>query len=466
MEITQIPQLYKIFQSHPLVCTDTRAIQQGSLFFALKGERFDANDFVVEALRQGAAYAVADRVGLEAEVANAGLEKDRLVLVPNVLESLQQLAAYHRSHLRTPEGNPVPVVALTGTNGKTTTKELIAAVLATTFRVTATQGNLNNHIGVPLSLLQMNAQTQIGLFEMGASHPGEIEQLTALVQPSAGLITNIGKAHLEGFGSLEGVIRCKGALMEYLLAHGGTAFYNADDPVVSGLKPLQNTAATHKHPYGANYQQAILGEKDAALTVQLPGYPLITTHLIGRYNAPNILAALAVGAYFGVDPIRAAQAIAAYIPSNNRSQWIQTPSNDLVVDAYNANPTSMEASLDNFFQLNPDSLRFTAKCVILGDMRELGAASEAEHQKMLSKVRALKPHAVYFVGPCFRQAVQDSQGAQDSQATPTAQDGERCFENVTDLCAYLQAHPITHTTCLIKGSNSLNLTKLLREKVL
>lgn len=464
MELTQLPDLYTLYQSHPLVCTDTRAIQQGSLFFALKGERFDANDFAVEALRRGAAYAVVDRAALEAEVAKAGLEKDRLVLVPNVLESLQQLAAYHRSHLRTQEGNPVPVVALTGTNGKTTTKELIAAVLATTFRVTATRGNLNNHIGVPLSLLQMNAQTQIGLFEMGASHPGEIEQLTALVQPSAGLITNIGKAHLEGFGSLEGVIRCKGALMEYLAAHNGTAFYNADDPVVSGLEPLQHITTSHKHPYGANYQQAVLGEKDAALTLQLPGYPPITTHLIGRYNASNIVAALAVGAFFGVDPNKAAQAIADYTPSNNRSQWIQTPTNDLVVDAYNANPTSMEASLDNFFQLNPHSLRFPTKCVILGDMRELGDASEAEHQKMLSKVRALNPHAVYLVGPCFSQA------AQNSQTTQTDQDGqvrnERCFENVTDLCAYLKAHPVTHTTCLIKGSNSLNLTKLLSEKAL
>ncbi len=445
--------LYPIFRRHPVICTDTRQITPGCLFFALKGERFDANDFAADALAKGAACAVVDNPAWKDS------PHPQLLWVPDVLDTLQQLAALHRRSLS------IPVIALTGTNGKTTTKELIYAVLSTTYRVTATQGNLNNHIGVPLSLLHLDDQTQIGLIEMGASHPEEIAQLVDLVQPTLGLITNVGKAHLEGFGSIEGVMACKGALYQHLVTHGGHIFYNTEEPLL--YKMLQDAGVTPEDsnypltPYGISCQSVncTRDRSQGALQVQIAGYPPIQTHLIGQYNLHNILAALAVGRHFGVDPARAAAAIAAYQPTNNRSQWIQTDRNTLVVDAYNANPTSMAASLDSFEQLPADN----PKCFILGDMRELGTTSESEHARVVERVNSFvqqHPNSqVFWVGENFTRAAQEAGGRQQA-CTPQHTLPAHCFPNVDSLMEHLKQTPLSGYTLLIKGSNSLHLTRL------
>lgn len=425
--------MYSLFQKHPTVCTDTRKIEKGCLFFALKGDTFDANDFALEALEKGAAYAVVDR---------PGLVHPQFVNVPDVLKALQELAFLHRCSMK------IPVIGLTGSNGKTTTKELIYAVLAAQYRVTATQGNLNNHIGVPLSILQMTRETQIGLFEMGASHPGEIEELTAIVRPIAGLITNIGKAHLEGFGNLEGVMACKGALYDFLLTHKGHIVYNQDDPVLVEMLRARNAPQNLLCPYGAKTQKVKTGTENGALFLEIDGYPGIQTQLIGSFNVNNVLAALAFGEMFGVEREKAAAAIAAYKPSNNRSQWMETPYNALVVDAYNANPTSMAASLEDFKKLGA-----TNKCLILGDMRELGDASLQEHLKIVEYVRDMPVQQVFWVGPWFTKAA-------GQMKAPGL-----CFPNVEALIGHLEKHPLRHTTTLIKGSNGIRLTKIISSEV-
>lgn len=444
---TSIASLYTRFCQHPVVCTDSRKITPGCIFFALKGENFDANSFALDALHYGAAYSVVDCEEFRASV------NPKLLWVPNVLECLQQLAAHHRRQL------DIPVIALTGTNGKTTTKELVHAVLSSSFRVTATQGNFNNHIGVPLSLLRLNAQTQIGLIEMGASHPGEIDELVRLVQPTIGLITNVGKAHLEGFGSLEGVMTCKGALYDYLITHNGHIFYNTEEPLLKDMLEERKILFPSDSctPYGTSLQPTQCTQHNGALCAQIEGYPLIQTHLIGQYNIHNILAALALGQLFEVTPQKAADAIGAYLPTNNRSQWLQTAHNTLVVDAYNANPSSMAASLDTFEQF-PSEM---PKCLILGDMRELGGAQEQEHERIVNRVydflgEASKTTAdgmVFWVGPNFTLAA--SKAASKAVAFCA-----QCFPDVESLAEHLRQHPVTNHTVLIKGSNSLHLTQL------
>ena len=426
-------KLYSLFLKHPLICTDTRQIRTGCLFFALQGERFDGNRFALEALGKGAAYAVVD---------NCSVEDPRLIRVPDVLAALQHLSVTHRKTFN------IPVIALTGSNGKTTTKELIHAVLATRFRVTATKGNLNNHIGVPLSILEMNGETQAGLFEMGASHPGEIAFLTEMVRPDAGLITNISGAHMEGFETIEGVEKCKGALYDYLASTGGVVFFNADDPFLSHMldqRKIKNNVVA----YGTKKQGVKAEIVEGMLQLKVDGYPLIKTNLAGLYNTPNVLAALAVGNYYGTDRLETAKAVASYKPSNHRSQWIQTSSNKILADAYNANPVSMALSLENF-----DTVNGARKCLILGDMLELGAGSRREHLKIVDRVEKMNTDEIFWVGPLFTEAVRERNAA------------GMCFPHVDALISHLEKEPMQEFVILIKGSNGIRLTKLIASGVL
>ncbi|MFA5443758.1 MAG: UDP-N-acetylmuramoyl-tripeptide--D-alanyl-D-alanine ligase [Bacteroidales bacterium] len=425
-------KLYSLFLKHPDVCTDTRQIRPGCLFFALRGERFDGNHFALDALGKGAVYAVVD---------NCSGDDPRLIRVPDVLDSLQQLSVTHRKTFN------IPVIALTGSNGKTTTKELIHAVLATRYRVTATQGNLNNHIGVPLSLLTMNSKTQAGLFEMGASHPGEIALLTDMVRPEAGLITNISGAHMEGFETIEGVKKCKGALYDYLASSAGVVLYNADDPVLGRM--LEERNINEKAiAYGTGVQGVQAEIVEGFLQLQVDGYPLIKTNLAGHYNTPNVLAALAVGKYYGTDPLKSAHAVTSYKPSNYRSQWIQTSRNRILADAYNANPVSMVLSLEGF-----SAARGSRKCLILGDMLELGTDSHREHLKIVDLVTKMKAEKVFWVGPLFSAAVKE-RGAEGI-----------CFPHVDAFITYLEKDPPDGWIILIKGSNGIRLTKLIASGV-
>ena len=355
----------------------SRALKPGQLFVALKGENFDGNAFVEKALEAGAAAAIA----------SAPFADERVITVPDTLEALQRLAAYHRQQFR------IPVIGLTGTNGKTTTKELIKAVLGAKYKVTATEGNLNNDIGVPLSVLKINADTQIAIIEMGASHPEDLKPLLSVAQPTHGLITNVGKAHLLGFGSFEGVKHAKGLLYDWLKAHDGIAFANADDPV---LQEMLWDREMSRIPYGMEGVE-LLPTSASQPFVQLrfaDGY-VLKTHLVGAYNANNMLAALKIGWLFDVPEKDARAAIEAYIPSNNRSQLEKTAKNTLIVDAYNANPSSMAVALDNL------ALCEGRKAALLGDMRELGAESAAEHARIAATLDRFDIAAVQFELVCY-----------------------------------------------------------------
>ncbi|MCL2727117.1 MAG: UDP-N-acetylmuramoyl-tripeptide--D-alanyl-D-alanine ligase [Bacteroidales bacterium] len=410
--------------------TDSRKISRGDLFFALKGDNFDGNDYAEKAIESGAAYAIVDR---------PSGDHAQFILVPDALKALQQLAQHHR------QMQHIPIFALTGSNGKTTTKELITTVLSAKYRVCSTQGNLNNHIGVPLTLLRIDSTTQMAVIEMGANHLGEIAVLAAIAQPDYGLITNVGKAHLEGFGSLEGVIQTKGEL--YQAAQ--TLFVNADNPTLCNMA-AQRGGTKEKHFYGLHHQKASIlptDEQNPFLRLHVPGYPPIETQLIGAYNADNVLAALAVGAHFGVDPLLAAEAIQNYRPTNNRSQHMQTAKNTLIIDAYNANPTSMAAALDNFEQLSA-----AHKVVILGDMLELGADSELEHHALVARLfdlqKSAKINQIFLVGPRLGAA---------ARAHPCCS----CFADVNALKAHLSDSPLIGAVVLIKGSRGIRLEQAL-----
>ena len=412
--------LYKIFLQCGSVCTDTRALKPGQLFVALKGENFDGNTFVEKALETGAAAAIA----------SIPFADDRVITVPDTLEALQQLAAYHRKQF------DIPVIGLTGTNGKTTTKELIKAVLSAKYNVTATEGNLNNDIGVPLSVLKINADTQIAIIEMGASHPEDLKPLLAVAQPTHGLITNVGKAHLLGFGSFEGVKHAKGLLYDWLKAHEGIAFANADDPVLQDM--LWDREMT-RIPYGMDGVE-LLPTSAAQPFVQLrfaDGY-VLKTHLVGAYNANNMLAALKIGWFFDVPLKDARAAIEAYVPSNNRSQLEKSAKNTLIVDAYNANPSSMAVALDNL------ALCEGRKAALLGDMRELGAESAAEHIRIADTLGRFD--MVYLVGEEFTRA---------------AAGRYKCFATSQDLAEWLKANPIEGCTVLVKGSRGIKMENVL-----
>ncbi len=431
-----LSELYQLYLEHPVVTTDTRDCPEGSLFFALRGANFDGNAFARQALQSGCAYAVVDDPCV-CEAVSAS-EASRYILVDDVLTTLQQLAAYHRRQLG------IPVIQITGTNGKTTTKELTATVLATKWHVLYTQGNFNNHIGVPKTLLRLNSAHQLAVIETGANHPGEIAELSALVDANCGLITNVGRAHLEGFGSFEGVIHTKGELYDYLRQKPGAfIFLDGDNP---HLAPIAEgiPAVTYGLP-GKGYD--VEGEIVACnpwlqfrFRVKGGEWHTVQTHLIGSYNLTNALAALAVGMRFDVSPEQAAQAIAAYVPSNNRSELLRTAHNELIVDAYNANPTSMRAALDNFALISHPH-----KMLILGEMRELGAVSAEEHQKVAAQALSLGAEAVWFVGEEFQPYSEGAQWFPDVEAVKTALSGG--------------AKP-AERLILIKGSNGTKLFQL------
>lgn len=430
LSMTTLEKIYLHFlAARQTVSTDSRKIEQGCIFFALKGENFNGNRYAGEALKSGAAYAVID----EKEFAS----NNRTIPVDDVLTTLQQLALLHRQKLG------IPILGITGTNGKTTTKELIAAVLAEKYKVSFTQGNLNNHIGVPLTLLKMDSNTEFGVVEMGANHPGEIAELCQIADPDFGIITNVGKAHLEGFGSFEGVIKTKGELYNYMAKKSGVIFYNRNNNYLEELG--QNIP--NRISYGttdAGFKGELLDSPPfVRLKVNFPkGVLYLNTKLIGHFNFENVLAAACIGNYFEVDPLKIQSAIKNYEPRNNRSQLIVKNDLRIIMDAYNANPTSMKASLDSFAANNPDSAY-----LILGDMLELGEYSFEEHLSILKTIREKAFQNVFLVGKEFTRANENFDF--------------RCFEKVEDLCLLLEKEPIKNGNVLIKGSRGIKLEKVL-----
>ena len=427
----EISELYTLFRASKGVNTDTRTLEPGQIFVALKGETFDGNAYAMKALEAGAAYAIV----------NDYAEGDdlRLLRFPDTLRTLKELAACHRQQLE------IPVIGLTGTNGKTTTKELIREVLATHFQVAATKGNLNNDIGVPLTVLGIGPDAEIAVVEMGANHPDDISALTWVSQPAYGLITNVGKAHLLGFGSFEGVKKAKGQLYDWLSAHDGQAFVNVDD---DDLYEMAVSRPLSIIPYGVAGEDAEIlptSAENPFLRMSIGGETL-QTRLVGAYNAANVMAALAVGRQFGVPLADGLAAIAAYTPSNNRSQMTRTERNVVIEDAYNANPSSMAAALDNFALLQAD-----CKIAMLGDMRELGEDSVQEHVKILEKLGDCGLTHACLVGEEFKKAL-------DEAGTPAY---VKWFATADDLAAALAERPLTGATVLVKGSNSIRMGKVL-----
>ncbi|MBO4593641.1 MAG: UDP-N-acetylmuramoyl-tripeptide--D-alanyl-D-alanine ligase [Bacteroidaceae bacterium] len=428
-----IEELYEIFLRHPQVTTDSRRCPEGSIFFALKGENFNGNRFAEKALEQGCSYAVVD----ESEAA----DNARCILVDDVLTALQQLARMHREHFRG------PVIQITGTNGKTTTKELVSTVLAQKYNVLFTQGNLNNHIGVPLTLLRLTGDHDIAVIETGANHPGEIAALSNIVKADYGLITNVGRAHLEGFGSFEGVKKTKGELYDDLQRRGASIFLNAqDDDLLSMATARGFSIGDNAIPYidgqvveCAPFLKMQWRESDEPHTIE--------THLIGAYNIANIRAAITVGLKFGVTPAQIGCAIEGYVPSNSRSELRRTERNQLIVDAYNANPSSMAAALQNFALITPPE--GSKKMAILGEMRELGADSEAEHRKIMDMLAKMEMEEVWLVGKNY--------AALNYQNTAL---NARYFNDVEAVKAELSNNSLTGRTILIKGSNGNKLFEL------
>lgn len=514
----EISALYKCFTECGCVTTDTRNCPEGSMFFALKGASFNGNAFALQALEKGCRYAVVD----EAIYAEAG--NPNIILVDNCLNTLQQLAAYHRRVLGT------RMIGITGTNGKTTTKELIATVLKQKFNVLYTQGNLNNHIGVPLTLLKLTPEHDIAVVEMGANHPGEIEILTNIAQPDYGIITNVGKAHLEGFGSFEGVIRTKGELYDYIRNKGGIVFIQNENPYLNGIlnglqcvrygesegifvtghlvscSPFLTFAWKSSADNMINAESTVIAcnpvnevMSESGQNQKYDSYHSVSTHIIGSYNLDNALAAVAIGKYFGVDDNDICSALSAYIPQNNRSQLVETNSNKLVVDAYNANPTSMSAAIMNFRLIDAPH-----KMVILGDMKELGESSIEEHIRILKMLIESHFDRVILVGPEFCAAQKnfiinesqftlsgnhiDSDISESSITSETSEilevserpdksvnlgnallDNTLCKCNVSTFEHYEDVHRLgdvlSHNkplgyTILIKGSNSMKLSIL------
>ena len=457
MRFTDMQALYDLFLQCNGVSTDSRKIEQGTMFFALKGENFNGNQFAAGAIGQGAAYAVVDDAQL---YETSGNLQEKMILVEDVLHTLQQLARYNRLQFK------IPVIALTGTNGKTTTKELITAALSAKYKVVATAGNLNNHIGVPLTLLRINSTTQVAVIEMGASAPGEINLLASLVCPSFGLITNVGKAHLLGFGSFEGVKAAKGELYDNLTAHKKIAFVNVDNPHL--LAMAHDRLNLHIVPYGINNNCARIIEDndgDPFLKLVIPNpcmaaacedEPMefeVKTNLIGRYNSDNVLAALCIATYFDVPAACAVKAIEGYVPSNNRSQMTKTEDNTLIIDAYNANPTSMAASLENF-----RSIKASGKVLVLGDMLELGEDSLQEHCSIIELALSLETQMVLLVGVEFQKAFDELSGKGKLKESEGRRIG--LFENSAILCEWLLEQGIKGRTFLIKGSRGTRLERI------
>lgn len=425
--MTTTEELHKYFLSCGTVTTDTRKIEKGSLFIALKGERFDANTFAEEALKKGATYAVVDNPEYKTN--------DKILLVENGLTTLQQLAKYHRHYLG------LPVIALTGSNGKTTTKELINAVLSKKYNTTATIGNLNNHIGVPLTLLSFTKDTEIGIVEMGANHKKEIEQLCEIAEPNFGYITNFGKAHLEGFGGVEGVIEGKSELYTYLKTHTKTAFVNLDDPIQDKKTEDMSRITFAVDEYNCDIRIDQI-EANPMVTIKYNGLE-IHSNLIGIYNANNINAAITIGTNFKISDQKIKEAIENYTPNNNRSQLIEKNGNHIIMDAYNANPSSMEAALNNLIQLEGKS-----KIAILGDMFELGEESLEEHKKLVEKLSHTPSITTYFIGKGFF-------------ANKISNNHLNFYESFNDFKSYMEKVKPIEKTILIKGSRGMALERTL-----
>jgi UDP-N-acetylmuramoyl-tripeptide--D-alanyl-D-alanine ligase len=445
--MTTTEQLYQIYLKHPVISTDTRKITTGCLFFALKGDNFDANTFAQEAIEQGASYAVID---------NPAYQKgDQYLLVNDVLTALQNLARHHRRQLN------IPVIGLTGTNGKTTTKELINAVLSRRFNTYSTQGNLNNHIGVPLTVLSINSKHEAAVIEMGANHQKEIGLLCTISQPTHGLITNVGKAHLEGFGGVEGVRKGKGELYDYLSPKvrksespkDGVVFVNCDDAVLEkmaferGLNPIVY--------YGESDPSSLVSgriiENSPLLTLEWTDRRsdrnhTVKTQLTGEYNLPNILAAICIGLYFDIDAEKINAGISGYQPKNNRSQVTQTATNMLICDYYNANPSSMAVAIENLGKLTAGR-----KVLVLGDMFEMGQESAAEHEAVIKKALETDVDERIFIGPEFFRCQKSEVGSRKTAVF---------YTTVEDAIAAFKIHPIRNSTVLIKGSRGMALERL------
>ena len=413
-----ITELYTIYSQHFLVDTDTRNIRKNTLFFALKGENFNGNTFAAQALKLGASYAIVDEKAYQTN--------DRIILVEDVLETLQKLANYHRKQLA------LPIIGLTGSNGKTTSKELIHAVLSKKYRTVATKGNLNNHIGVPLTLLSMSLDTEIGIVEMGANHQKEIEFLCTICEPDFGYITNFGKAHLEGFGGEEGVIKGKSELYTFLKAHAKTAFVNTADAMQVEKTKDMKSVSLHTDDIQFLEVNPFVQLSYKNTTIQ--------SKLIGKYNFTNMAAAITMGAYFKVSEAEIKDALENYTPTNNRSQLQKTAKNTLILDAYNANPSSMKVALENF-----EALEAPSKVVIIGDMFELGTTSLQEHQAIIDLVATLHFTKTYFVGENFYQ-------------TKT---NKPLFKTYQDLEEHLKKNPLENQSILIKGSRGMRLERIL-----
>lgn len=451
-----IVEIYSRFKECGCVTTDTRTLKGGEMFFALKGENFDGNEYAMKALELGAAYAV-----VNASSAAADSDDPRLIKVEDTLATLQELARWHRS-MTFVDGKPLTVIALTGTNGKTTTKELIREVLSKRYRVTATEGNLNNSIGVPLTLLKINSDTQIAVIEMGASHPGDIRELVNIALPNFGLITNVGKAHLLGFGSFEGVKQTKGELYDYLRRTADKIFLNVDNPHLCAMAAERSMQHDSERPdcslvipYGLGYAHAQVlpsSPENPFLRIAVPvaeGESVtIATNLVGSYNADNVMAAIAVGCHFGVSFDEAVGAIEAYVPSNNRSQMTRTSRNTLIVDAYNANPTSMEAALGNFATVESDQ-----KIAALGDMLELGDESLAEHVRIAAMALDLGLQRVCFVGAEFAKALATFEDLPADKVIS--------FDTSAELADWFTANPSQGSVILIKGSRGTRMEKVI-----
>ncbi|MBN2164881.1 MAG: UDP-N-acetylmuramoyl-tripeptide--D-alanyl-D-alanine ligase [Marinilabiliaceae bacterium] len=423
--------LYELFLSSSGIITDSRNCIKNSIFFALKGDRFNGNIYADEAIVKGCAYAVVDE---KPEVIN-----DRFIMVDDVLTTLQQLATYHRKKLG------IPILAITGTNGKTTTKELVTAVLRKKFNVSSTVGNLNNHIGVPLTLLSMTKDTEFGVVEMGANHIGEIKMLCDIACPDYGIITNIGKAHIEGFGSFEGVLKTKKELYDYIESFGSLIFYNANDSVLKSILPdIEKVSYSIDSNIYSDYVMSSMIQKPEVdiewFNTNKKKYR-ICTKIIGGYNAPNIMAAISVGCYFGVSAESVNYAITSYVSDNNRSQLITTDNNTLLLDAYNANPSSMKASLENF-----DLIEHSNKVVIIGGMKELGDVSLEEHQKLCDYLSIINLKCVLIVGAEFNEV----KGIERF----------RYYSTTNVLCEFLLENPIQQALILIKGSRGNALEKV------
>jgi UDP-N-acetylmuramoyl-tripeptide--D-alanyl-D-alanine ligase len=420
MEITK---LYERYLQSRKVSTDTRQITPGSVFFALKGDKFNANEFAEEALSKGASYAVIDEAKFKKD--------DRFMLVPNVLDTLQKLARYHRDQLQ------IPVIGLTGSNGKTTSKELVHAVLSKKFKTYATRGNLNNHIGVPLTLLAIDQHQEMAVVEMGANHLGEIALLCEIANPTHGFITNIGKAHIGTFGGFENIIRGKSELYQHLLSHNGQVFINSKSEILANMaKRFKNPLF---YPSQGDYYHAELISADPVVRFRAENGDEVDTHLVGSYNFENIAAALCVGKFFGVEAKVANQAVSEYVPSNMRSQIVKKGGNTIILDAYNANPSSMQAAIENL-----SAMKSNKKVLILGDMFELEEEAAKEHESIGRLIREKGFKNVYLCGSLFKAALHE---------IPEA----KYFVKKEELINELKQFPINDATVLVKASRGIGL---------